>query len=71
MKELVTGLQNDTRDVSHHLLVVQWQKSAFDALSKDVPLRVQTHMKNCRVSSTGHPNYVIVTCVSQRRNWLD
>ena len=38
MEELVTGLQNDTRDVSHHLLVAQWEKTAFDVLSKDVPL---------------------------------
>ena len=38
MKELVTGLQNDTRDLSHHLLVAQWQKTAFDILSKDVPV---------------------------------
>ena len=37
VKELVRGLQNDTRHLSHHQLVVQWQKTAFDVLSKDVP----------------------------------
>ena len=37
MKQLVTGLQNDTRHLSNQLLVAQWQNTAFDVLSKDVP----------------------------------
>ena len=45
MKQLVTGLQNDTRHLSNQLQVAQWQNTAFDVLSKDVhPDSIVLHM---------------------------
>ena len=35
--ELIKELQDDAQELPSHLLVAQWQKSAFDTLSKSVP----------------------------------
>ena len=34
--ELIKELQDDAQELPSHLLVAQWQKSAFDTLSKSV-----------------------------------
>ena len=35
--ELIKELQDDAQELPQHLLVAQWQKNAFDTLSKSVP----------------------------------
>ena len=35
--ELIKELQDDAQELPQHLLVAQWQKSAFNMLSKSVP----------------------------------